>query len=227
MSVMSFIEARVAVAMALDEGQCGGSYIDACILISSIVSGIAAKLWPGKGIDYKRFVELWVQYTDPDLAPTMISIPLLSRDLREKGNFDAANKIEAARPGMFGAGGACRVVTGIDVDFSEAEVQSICPQISLRDIRTYSYPAIFYREVRSSLVHEYNIGPSAHALPMTNRDTNVSYVNQLDSTVPSRLPRRRIHYHMPWLALVVRSLAEKSINHFDQTISKPASWWLS
>lgn len=224
---MSFIEARVAVAMALDEGQCGGSYVDACILISSVISGIAAMLWPGRNIDYKRFVELWVQYADPILEPNMISIPLLCGYLREKGNFDTANRLEAERPGMFGIGGACRVVTGSDVDFSEADVQNICPQLSLYDIRTYSYPAIFYREVRSSLVHEYNIGPRAHALPMTSRETNVSYVNQLDSSVLSRLPRRRIHYHMPWLAQVVRSLAEKSTKHFGQTIPNPANWWLS
>lgn len=227
MSVMNFIEARLAVAIALDQGQCGGSYVDACILVSSVVSGIAARLWPGKHIDYKRFVETWVRYADPSQGPHLISIPLLSRHLREERKFDAANKLEAARPGMFGVAGSCRVVTGDDVDFPDAEVQRICPQISLHEIRTYSYPAIFYRDVRSSLVHECNIGPSAHFLPMTSREASVSYVNQLDTATPTRFPRRRIHFHMPWLVNLVRSIAGKAIVHFDQSLSIPASWWLS
>jgi len=61
------VERKLKVAEALAEGQCGGSYADGCILLSCIISGIAADLWSGKGIDPKRFIEVWARYADESL----------------------------------------------------------------------------------------------------------------------------------------------------------------
>ena len=48
---MKIIQHRSNVAKALTRGECGSNYYDACILISSIISIIAADLCPGRGID--------------------------------------------------------------------------------------------------------------------------------------------------------------------------------
>src|SRR5512138_640924 len=76
-SIVDFVERKIVVAQALDRGECGGSYAEACIIMASVISGIASDLWPGKGLDRKRFVELWARYADPALSPNLISVPLL------------------------------------------------------------------------------------------------------------------------------------------------------
>src|SRR5437762_380731 len=39
-----YIEGKISTALALADGQCGGSYSDACILLSAMLSGVAAEL---------------------------------------------------------------------------------------------------------------------------------------------------------------------------------------
>jgi hypothetical protein len=41
---LDYVEGRISTALALSEGQCRGSYSDACILLPAIISGIAAEL---------------------------------------------------------------------------------------------------------------------------------------------------------------------------------------
>jgi hypothetical protein len=55
---LNFARRKLDVAKALNEGKCGGSYGDACIITGAVLSAIAATLWPDR-IDGVRFVELW------------------------------------------------------------------------------------------------------------------------------------------------------------------------
>jgi len=72
-SLGNTVDRKLAVAITLSEGGGGGSYYEATLLLSSTVSGIAADVWPGEGIDRKRFVQLWVRYVHPDLDAVRIS----------------------------------------------------------------------------------------------------------------------------------------------------------
>src|SRR5438874_2037413 len=98
--------------MKLGAGECNGSYSDACVLLSALLSGIAAELWPGTGIDRVRFVELWARYADLHLAPTRLSIPFLRQFLRKSERWSEAKALEDARPSMFGLGHGTLVLCG-------------------------------------------------------------------------------------------------------------------
>lgn len=107
----------------LDGGQCNGSYADACVLLSSLLSGIAAELWPGTDrIDARRFVELWTRFCLSELQAIQISVPLLRRSFLESGRDRDAKVLEERRPDMFTLGHGSLVLRGAEVDLSEAEV---------------------------------------------------------------------------------------------------------
>lgn len=220
-SLRDTVDRKLAIAITLNEGGCGGSYYEATLLLSSIVSGIAADVWPGEGIDRKRFIELWVRYADPALDAVRISVPLLVTALNEQGKQAEAAAFGMARPVAYALGQSTRVVVGTEVDASEAEVLAICPGLAVRELRGFAYPNAFYRHVRSTLVHEYHLGESASAQPMTPREAGVSYVNIITS------PYRQIHFHIPWLGEVIRSIAasvEPVILSGPQAV--PQAWWI-
>jgi hypothetical protein len=225
MYIQQFVQRPLSVAGALAQGACGGTYVEACILISGVISGIAAHLWPGEGGDRRRFVEAWVRYADPMLLPHNISLPLLLPSLRQRSPADAAH-LESLRPGMFRSGGSARIVTGNDVDVDEASVQAAVPNMTLKEIRSFSYPALFYKHVRSSLTHEYQVGKAASALPMTTRSASVSYSNHGSQSAPGRV-KRLIHFSPDWLLDIARSIA----SNVDAVVAVgtppvPAIWWI-
>lgn len=220
-SLRNTVDRKLAVAITLSEGGCGGSYYEATLLLSSIVSGIAADVWPGEGIDRKRFVELWVRYANPALDAVRISVPLLVTALDEQGKQAEVAELHMARPVAYAPGHSTQVVVGTEVDASEAEVLAICPGLAVREVREFAYPNAFYRHVRSTLVHEYHLGELASARPMAPREAGVSYVN---ITTP---PYRQIHFRIPWLAEVIRSIAaraESVVLSGPQEV--PPAWWI-
>jgi hypothetical protein len=116
-------------------------------------------------MDRKRFVEAWLRFGGP--AALKVSVPLLRLSLRTNGRLDEAQLLERERPGMFGGGYSARVLTGDDVDATEDEVRSWCSTIDRDTLRAHSYPVLFYEQVRSMLVHEYELSGSATTHPMT------------------------------------------------------------
>lgn len=225
---LDYVEERIATATALDAGERGGLYSDACILISAIISGIAAELWPGKGIDRVRFVQLWTVYAEKKLEPNLISVPLLTQDLRNRGKDETAQRIESLRPHMFGLGYGSVVLRSVDVDIPESELLMAVPELTPKDIRPFSYAPVFYTHVRSNLVHEWKLSRHASSQPATRLPADISYVNRSDPASLS-LSRRMIHFHIEWLAKLVRSLATNTAPLIEsyQTLTVPKTWWVS
>ncbi len=222
MSLSRFADRRLQIVSRLAQGEAGGGHVEACILAGATLSGLAAYAWPGKIGDHNRFAEAWVQFAEPALSSVRVSLPLLIDHLRKKGDLEEARILERQRVGMFGPGYSCRVVTGEDVDLTEQEVRSLCPSVKTAELRKFSYPSVFYSEVRSSAVHEYQFSDRATNWPMTTRDAGVSYSNLL---VDGRT-ERQIYFHIPWLISVISSIA----NNMDRapvqgSLPVPSSWW--
>jgi hypothetical protein len=97
--VSKFVAEKLKVAAALDVGECGGDYIDSAVIMAAVLNAIASQLWPGKGHDRKRFVELWATYCDPEAR--RVSVPLLSEWLRNEGRRPEAETIEGLHPAEF------------------------------------------------------------------------------------------------------------------------------
>jgi hypothetical protein len=215
MPLSPFANRITSVASALAGGAVGGTYVEASLLLSAAISGMAAALWPGISRDRCRFVEAWVSFADSRLNPARISQPLLRQYLLSEGRAQEADAIEKLRPVVQRG----RVVTGEEVDLDEAEVKAALPALQLEEIRRHSYPAIFYKQVRSPVVHEYEIGDKATRWPMSQRAQTVSYENQ-GST-------RRIHFHVPWLVGIARSVAQSVDSQYSSLpIADVASWWV-
>lgn len=219
MGFSAFCARPLEVAQRLASGECGGSYVEACILISSVISGAASLTWPGDRKDRKRFVEIWVRYADPALNANRISVPLLRQWLLEQKRTSEAHRLEALRRQMFGLGYDARVVTGDDVDADESLIRSTLPNLSVPEVRAQSYPSIYYRHVRSALTHEYEFTDKSTPYTMTMRPAGVSYANHSS--------QRRIHFEVPWLVAVASSIAARV-----ETLlaggrpTEPSVWWI-
>jgi len=229
MTTSEFVKRKLSVVRALAEGQCGGSYADACILLASVVSALAADLWPGRRKDERRFAECWTKYADPTLHPHRVSVPLLVRALRRQNQDATADALAAARPQAFAPGHETHVLIGVQVDMSEAEVLQVCPALQPADIRRYSYGPVFYRHVRSALVHEYQLGDRASSVAMAGNNDGVSYTNRLSSSSTSSTGVvRQIHYPSSWLESVVESIGTQvSSSTTSKPLPDPTKWWLT
>jgi hypothetical protein len=230
--LVDLVERKCALAVALANGHVpGGDYTDANLVVAALVSGMAADLWPGDGIDRRRFLELWAREADPVFKGNLISVPLLYAELSKRAlrpkdpdlaAADAATRLSAARPGLLEI--ETRVLAGHEVDMEEGEVLTLCsPALTPRDVREFSYPAIYYGQVRSAASHEYQLGSGATAHPM-RLDADVSYSNR---KVDGRAVRL-IYFDLLWLWRVVRSIATAVKGEIDwgKKRERPKEWWV-
>jgi hypothetical protein len=214
--IIEFAREKTEIARRLNSGECGCGYYEAASVISNVLSGISAVLWPRvDGIDRKRFVELLVNYTDPGLRASYISIPLLERQLIQSGNDN--NKEIGGTLAKY------EIVTGEDVDTPESRVPSLFPTLERKRIREFSYSNLLYKEVRCGVVHKYSLGKSSSSFPLTSRETFVSYVSMDTDDYKGR----RIHFHFDWMANLVLSAAKcVSIVETEFPLPEPSSWWV-
>lgn len=219
LGISDFVNDKLAVASALATGRCGGDYVDAVIIMASLVSAMASDLWPGTGIDRRRFIELWARYGAPE--GRRVSVPLLIQFLRDSGRSSEADMLTASYPSEWFWPGSTMVIVGDEVDISEAEVLAACPNVPLDELRRHAYPTLFYENVRCGGVHEYQMGREASSRAMTIRPVSVSYVNEL---APGGAVRRHVHFHPPWLRGFIWALA----NNVDARPSpaRPSNWWI-
>lgn len=219
--IKEWLDRKVALAERLANGESGGGYGDAVLILSSIVSGVAAELWPGEGIDRKRFVEAWSRYSDPSLNPNRVSVPFLVEALR-RDDPGAAETVRLLRAGAISEIPQLDglVVTGDRVDADEREITSVA-HVSSEFIRRYSYGNIFYRHFRSGYVHQYKTGTHGDEYIMSTTRGDITYSNWMEP------PYRRINFSFAWLAAIGRSVVANAADDYwagQQAIPNP--WWV-
>lgn len=219
-----YVDHKLQLARRLGNGDCGGTYSDACILTAALLSGISADLWPGTGRDRRRFVELWVQYAPAALAPSNVSVPLLVRRLRDSGRHNEADQVSRVRPRAFGPGRDAKVLVSDDVDVAEGDIIAACSTLSLKDVRARSYPVVFYEHIRSTLIHEYHLDNVAVGVPMTERHAAaISYSN----ISAGHGIERRIHFHLDWLLELAAGIADSAkLDITKRPLEAPGRWWI-
>ena len=222
----TWIQQRIALAKRLNDGECGGYYGDAMLILSAILSGLAADLWPGERKDRQRFVEIWATYSRPDLGPNLISVPLLLDALENDGDSELVAKVRATRPEAFPPWKIdSMVVTGERVDQTEAELIALDPRLASKKLRYFSYGNVFYKHVRSGYTHEYHTTDSASPFPQASEPAPISYVNVLRR--PDRQTYRRIHFDVAWVAEIVESvLSSVMVLSRKLPLKDPKPWWI-
>lgn len=214
----TWVAERCATAIAIGNGAAGGGYAEAIILLSSVASALAAEVWPGAGIDRARFVELFIRFPDTASEFSKISVPLLIQDL-ERTDRRAAEELAQALGFQHGT----KVLTGVDIDRTEAEILDLAAAAPRDRIRRFSYASVLYGELRSSYVHEYKIGSNAGAWPMTSKtDQLVSYVNRLAGPL---VILKLIHFHLNTLEKCIVSAA-RALDAVSVPCTPPEEWWV-
>lgn len=216
-AISEAVDQATALCLRLDDGECGGSYLESALLMSALISAIASECWPGKKIDRKRFIELWARHSKN--GGNMISIPSLAQALRRQGRDQEAQKLETLKSAIFQ--NQSQILTGPEVDLSEPDVAAALSSLSGKEIRGHCYAAIFYTYVRSALAHEYAIRTGASAWTMSSDKENVSYLN----TVADSITTREIHFPIRWLSRLVKDLAS-AVDKLSLPIAKSTSWWI-
>jgi hypothetical protein len=211
-----WVTKKVEIAERLFNGECKGSYPEAVLITSATINAIASELWPGKGIDRNRFVELLIKNSQVDPSPTTVSVPLLVQHLIDETRNSEAKLLQDKYMNVCDS----LVLLGNDIDKSETEIQALCSTVDLKTLRKYCYANIFYEEVRSSYVHEYAAGEKSDSHPMSGaRNAKVSYTNTIN------MPRQ-IHFHIGWLREVALSTAKSADCIASLPLSIPAKWWV-
>jgi len=220
-----WVKERVEFAERLDAGDCGGTYADAVLVLSAVLSGFASDAWPGKRKDRVRFVEAWSTLSDPALNAERISVPLLLDALREAGETALIEKVQASRPDVFAPGNDSRVLVSDEVDQTEVELAALDPALATKRLRRFSYGRVFYEHVRSAYTHEYRISEPASEFVQTAQSGQVSYVNFV--RYPDRRVRRLIYFDVAWVGEIVRSVAASLVTDGPvEPRPDPGTWWV-
>lgn len=221
-----WIRGRISLAKRLDGGECGGSYGDAMLILSALLSGQATDLWPGTGKDRRRFVEIWATLSDSELTPNLISVPLLLANLKGTGEQELIKKVRGTNTDAFAPWNDSLVVTGERVDLPEDELEALDSGLTAKKLRRFSYGSVFYEHVRSGYTHEYHTTESASPYPQTSEPAPVSYVNVRDRD--TNAVRRRIHFDTAWVAEVVESISDSfAASGLRWPLADPKTWWIN
>jgi hypothetical protein len=240
-----WVDRKLSIARGLNQSELGGSYYDAALIASAFIGCLASFAWPRSDEreqnDRKRFVEAWTNLSPPALGAHRVSIPLLIADLESDGRHEIAKKLPATQReamakrlrathrAFSGWEDPRSVTSGDDVDLSTDKVKEATPDLSTQEIRRFSYGSVFYSDVRSALVHEYQITRGARAVALGRKEAGPSYWNVFVKGLlrpDFEEIRRTIHFPLPWLESLARGIAEKVEPHMERRLPRPEKWWL-
>ncbi len=211
---LEFAERKIATATNL-LNECDGTYGDVILILTGVLSAMAAKRWPERRIDAKRFIQLLIEFAP---GTKTISVPRLCSYLVSCNMIIQARQIWDYPENDF------QILQGPNIDINEESIaNSLTTPISLKSIRKYSYASLLYNDLRCSYSHEYKIGHDAHAHRMSkSKNACISYVNIYKKPFPF------IHFDLNWLANVVRKCASVMLEKQpDQSSVMPTEWWIS
>jgi hypothetical protein len=229
MSMEGFVERPLRVALALSEGGSGGSAVEAHLLIAGLISCMAAHVWPGSGVDKKRFVEFWLRFAKREDAKR-IAVPLLHQDYRRAKKLKEVRALEAWRPTLLGLPTLEEPLDGGMIDDSESALTTVLTVFETSAVRRHSYPSVFYEVVRNGLVHEDELLVDALGRklerPTAGPSFGVHYTND-DRDRHGKLAR--IHFGVPWLIELTASMAaraDRALARDPAPQANPPQWWL-
>lgn len=219
------------LALRLVNKECGGSYGDEVMMLCAVITALAAEVWPGKGKDQRRFVEVLKDFA-LELKTTRISIPLLLAYLQsEKGR--GVEKLELERE--FFDNPQDLNLDGDVVDQSEETLIAKCPTLTPKEIRACSYGNLLYTEIRCGYAHEYRPGKRAVSASMSSvRTAIVSYENYgknpEDKDYSEDDTDWRIYFNVDWIGNVAVAVAKAidTVGEFKRSASDQpvGGWWL-
>jgi len=171
---------------------------DAEIILCCTASALASTIWQRNHkdkIDRKRFVEFLVKFSTITPPVETISACILSEQLEHnkknveleiaiKKFFVSEFNYRGKSPFEYGesgsglyAGTLQSIIPPEKIDTSEIEIQRLLPSLSLKEIRNASYASVIYSDLRSGLIHEYEVTGDLSGFGWHDKIDNLSYMN--------------------------------------------------
>lgn len=184
-------------------------YVTQVQVTGRILGAFAKGVWPAESAGRQRFVQLLVDYTNPVLGASTISVPMLGDHLRahgwpyETGSLEDRWSKTESRKSFLGA----------DVDAGEDELASEYPLLPSSLLRSFSYANLLFDEIDRG-DESLDVG-GQHDAPMPRAE--VGYI---------ALPQRKVavSFGVDWLLALVVSAEEltRQVSPFERF----DRWWL-
>ena len=185
-------------------------YADSALILCTVLSSCASICWPGRGFDGRRFVELLVKQSSPNLRASWISVPALL-------NKGLVSEEQTAYRG----GNATRIFTDDEIDMSYHDAQRKFPNTSQEDLRKSCYASLIYEWLRCGYAHEYWHNQNITHVAPSRKDARLSYIGR--SQIGKNNIRRMISFHLSYLV----NLAGYHVQHLPESeLKKPSTWWI-
>jgi hypothetical protein len=165
--------------------------MDAELVLCCAISGLAAIMWPGEGLDKFRYTQFLVKFAPPAAKIQTVGLYYLIEKLDKTNPAEAQiliNSFFSSRSeydgklfldnGSLPASLMLKIVPNAStIDQPESAILSLLPAISLKEVRASSYAAIIYSNLRNSLVHQYQFPESLASYGPANSVDMPSYAN--------------------------------------------------
>lgn len=186
----------------------GGTYADAVLILTAVLSACASRRWPGKHGDRKRFVELLVRYST-GYRTEWVSVPaLINSDFIDEG------ETPYGEPGE-----SCRIYCDDEIDLSFDDARRMYPHVPLKALVTHCYASLIYEWPRCGYAHEYVPHKNITHVPASRKQARVSYIGRF---VGGEI-KRMVSFHLDYLV----SLAKHHVSILpDGQCDAPSKWWI-
>ncbi|MBN1826379.1 MAG: hypothetical protein JW958_08940 [Candidatus Eisenbacteria bacterium] len=222
----SFIEGRIGIVRKLTDENVGGTYAEAILILTALISATAAKCWPKrKGrdpIDRKRFVETIHRFAGHKYLADLISTDLLVRSLEDKKKKEAGflKHLTTFKPGD--------MPSGADISKPDSEITRFCPSLEKGTIRNYCYSSLLYDLLRSPYVHEYRHHEDVVTWILDHLWSNNMYYRDSGRLLDKTTRRYRLYFGLGWIAGVAHSITQNLDEQIpkDEEVERPDKWWI-
>ncbi len=203
----SFLQERIVLVKALAESEdLPVRYADLALITCAVISACAARRWPGRGIDRKRFVELLVQHTEIGFHTSWVSVPALLN----------ASVIRQDQTPYGIPGNEDRIYRDEEIDLSFEDARTKYRAIAPKQLRRYCYASLIYERLRCAYAHEYRSGEDTITVSPSRHSSRVSYIGRIPEM------RRKACFHLKYLI----ELAQHHVSIVPAAPEAPPSeWW--
>ncbi|MCE5186634.1 MAG: hypothetical protein LLF76_10970 [Planctomycetaceae bacterium] len=208
--MQEFLRNRIELVKKLRESDLPVHYADLVLILCSVLCGCAARRWPGKENDRKRFIELLIGWSPERLKTSWISVPSLLNE----------GLITISQTPYDDFGNSCRIYCDDEIDLSFNEALDKYPMIPPKQLRQHSFAVIIYERLRCGYAHQYWHHNSITHVPASRRGACFSYLSRFSG---NQIETRMISIHLEYLI----TFAEHHVSILsDNPAESPATWWI-
>lgn len=207
-SMRQYLWGRIELAERLFREVPGGTYADAILITTAVLSACASHRWPGKHGDRKRFVEMLVRHSTW-YRTEWVSVPALINS-----GFIDEGDTPYGEPGK-----SCRIYCDDEIDLSFEDARRMYPHVPLKALVAHCYASLIYEWLRCGYAHEYVPHENITHVPASRRQARVSYIGR---SVDGKT-QRMVSFHLDYLV----SLAKHHVSILpDEKCERPLKWWI-